>query len=242
MIDKATWPHVRDLPRDAVQTILANVGLKSGSDFQLGTSKVFIRAPQSIFILEELRERRLHEIALQIQRTYKAWKARKFFLELREKALGLYQGKKLRRKVSAKLYYVGDYVQDTGNKEIKALLSKSNDKKVIFFDLIEKINKRWVSQPRYLILTDKNVHILKQASFIGKYDVRHSFSLDKVSGVTLSPLADNFCVLHVSGDFDYVLVFERKTEFVTALNDALTAKGQKLTMYFALFSFILMCL
>jgi len=59
--------------------------LLEGSQYQLGKSKVFIRQPVSLFTLEELRERKLHDVVTLIQKVYRSWKARKFFLELREK-------------------------------------------------------------------------------------------------------------------------------------------------------------
>ena len=124
MICRETWPHWSGDEASAVRTVLQSTKMTEGSEFQIGTSKVFIRAPQSVFILEDLRERRLNELAILIQKVYKAWKVRKYFLELREKALGLYEGKKLRRKVSVKLFYLGDYVNDGKHKQILSLLAK----------------------------------------------------------------------------------------------------------------------
>ena len=46
---------------------------------------------------EELRARKLHDVSRMIQAGYRSYRARVHYLELREKAQGIFQGKKRRR-------------------------------------------------------------------------------------------------------------------------------------------------
>jgi hypothetical protein len=108
--------------------------------------------------------------------------------------------------------------------------SRGGDKKVLFFDQIQKINKTWKVQSRYILLTDKFVHLLKPAAVFGKYTVKHSIDVKKISSVSLSPFADNFFILSVDGDADFLLICTRKTEFLQSLQDLLRGIGMTLNM------------
>lgn len=45
------------------------------SQWQLGRTKIFIKAPESLFLLEELRERKFDSYARVIQRAYRRYKS-----------------------------------------------------------------------------------------------------------------------------------------------------------------------
>lgn len=47
----------------------------------------FFSLNSQLFLLEELRARKYHTYAQKIQRAYRRWKARKYFLELKEKCM-----------------------------------------------------------------------------------------------------------------------------------------------------------
>lgn len=51
--------------------------------------------------------------------------------------------------------------------------------------------------------------------------------MDKVSGISLSTLADNYFVIHVSGEYDYVYESHRKTEIVTLICELIKEKTEK---------------
>ena len=53
--------------------------------------------PVTLFTLEELRERKLHDVVSGLQGSFRAYRARKRFLELREKSKGIFNGRKRRR-------------------------------------------------------------------------------------------------------------------------------------------------
>lgn len=53
--------------------------------WQLGKSKVFVKNPESLFLLEELRERKYDQYARKIQRVWRIHRNRKYFLDLKRK-------------------------------------------------------------------------------------------------------------------------------------------------------------
>ena len=68
--------------------IVQSIG-KHSDDFCMGRSKVFIRSPKTVFELEDLRRKRVEEIATLIQRMYKGWVKRKRVRREREEERGM---------------------------------------------------------------------------------------------------------------------------------------------------------
>lgn len=91
-------------------------------EWQLGASKVFIKSPESLFLLEEQRDRKYHHYAKVIQRAYRRWKSRKYFLEMRKKAADIMHNKKERKRFSLSREFVGDYLNFLDNPILKALV------------------------------------------------------------------------------------------------------------------------
>jgi hypothetical protein len=77
-----------------------------------------------IYALEELRLRKLHDLVKRIQATYRAYRVRKYYLELRAASLGIYQGKKERRRKSVNQRFFGDYLLLGESKAVLNLLLK----------------------------------------------------------------------------------------------------------------------
>ena len=215
MLTPDTWPHFNG---DAVQgcsLILRSMGLMEGSQYQLGRTKIFIRQPVSLFTLEELRERKLHDLVTLIQKVYRAWKARKYFLELREKSLGLFGKNKLRRRISVRRYYVGDYLNASNHPVVRTLMNKNGERRVLFLDEIDKVNRKYKVQRRVVLLTDAALYYLSP----GSYKVKRRVELKDIASASVSTKADNYVSIHVSNSYDMLVLSERKTEFLTALND-----------------------
>lgn len=53
--------------------------------WQMGKTKVFIKNPESLFLLEEVRERKFDGYARKIQVVYRRWKAQQYYEELKKK-------------------------------------------------------------------------------------------------------------------------------------------------------------
>lgn len=67
ILTTATWPTWRGDEKQGVLHLLQSVNMDS-DQFQLGRSKVFIKAPESLFLLEEMRERKYDGYARVIQK------------------------------------------------------------------------------------------------------------------------------------------------------------------------------
>ena len=86
MLSTSTWPVWNGRPKDGVKEVLKSIG-KHSEDFSMGRSKVFIRSPKTVFELEELRRKRVEEIATFIQRMYRGWVKRRRFKALKRAQL-----------------------------------------------------------------------------------------------------------------------------------------------------------
>lgn len=68
MILKETWPHFKGSDRDAVALIMKSLSADE-NPFELGNTKVFIKMPKTVFLLEELRSKEMPWIVTNMQKT-----------------------------------------------------------------------------------------------------------------------------------------------------------------------------
>jgi myosin-1 len=66
MISSSTWPNFKGSEKDGVATLLKSVDLEKDCDY--GKTKIFIRTPQSITTLEDMRSAKIPGIVLLLQR------------------------------------------------------------------------------------------------------------------------------------------------------------------------------
>eukprot|EP01089_Gocevia_fonbrunei_P005143 TRINITY_DN15320_c0_g1_i1.p2 TRINITY_DN15320_c0_g1~~TRINITY_DN15320_c0_g1_i1.p2 ORF type:complete len:109 (-),score=13.99 TRINITY_DN15320_c0_g1_i1:4-330(-) len=59
-----TWPQWSGDFVAGTEAILKHAGLSLGTDWQKGKTKVFVRAPETVFNLEELRDRTVYTLSL----------------------------------------------------------------------------------------------------------------------------------------------------------------------------------
>jgi len=95
-------------------------------------------------------------------------------------------------------------------------MAKNGDNKVMFADMVQKLNRKNKVQTRAFLLTEKGVYNLGDGQK-GHYKFKRRIDLMKIAKVSVSHFADNVFVLHVAGEYDYVYLAERKTELLTAL-------------------------
>ena len=57
ILTKETWPSWRGDPKEGVKHLMASVDMED-SQWQLGKTKVFVKNPESLFLLEEVRDRK----------------------------------------------------------------------------------------------------------------------------------------------------------------------------------------
>ncbi|KAI3647870.1 hypothetical protein MP228_008091 [Amoeboaphelidium protococcarum] len=217
-----TFPHWNGNPADGVQLILRSSGLAQ-NQWQLGRTKIFIKAPESLFMLEELRERQYDQYARTIQRAYRRYKSRKFYLEAKKKMLSLFVGRKERRRITLNREYIGDYLDTISNPVIKMLVGKAT---ILYCNSVLKYDRRWKPYDRDLVLTDQHLFIIgleKIASGPEKGNmqkvVKRKLPIESIFAVSVTTLSDNFVVVHVKDEYDNVFEDVFKTELVTVMAD-----------------------
>ena len=224
LLSEETWPFGSgDAVHDCL-TILRSVGVSEG--FEKGKTKIFIRKPETLFTLEDVRDSKLNMVANKIQKAYRAWIAIKYFLELRRKADEIFGGKK-RRSGSIHLNFHGDYVAI--KESLQASIAMREDPKseenfplsdIMFADFVDKVNRKGIVQERILAISSKAFYFLTPP--LDKTAVKTKNNLNCLLGLSMSTMADSYLVLHFS-DHDFVIASRRKAEIVMILKERYAA-------------------
>ncbi|KAG9489445.1 unconventional myosin-Ie [Eleutherodactylus coqui] len=230
ILTKETWPSWRGDEKQGVLHLLHSVNMDA-DQFQLGKTKVFIKAPESLFLLEEMRERKYDGYARTIQKAWRKYIARKKYVEMREQASDLFLNKKERRRNSINRNFIGDYIGMEDHPELRQFLGKRE--KVDFADTVTKYDRRSKGIKRDLILTPKSVYLIgrekvKQGPDKGmvKEVVKKKIDVERILSVSLSTFQDDFFILHEQ-EYDSLLESVFKTEFVSLLAKHYEEKTQR---------------
>ncbi|KAK7888870.1 hypothetical protein WMY93_024430 [Mugilogobius chulae] len=78
-----TWPSWRGPEQQGVLHLLRSVNMDT-DQYQMGRTKVFVKNPESLFLLEEMRERKFDTFARIIQKSWRRYIARKKYEQMRE--------------------------------------------------------------------------------------------------------------------------------------------------------------
>ncbi|TSK20050.1 Unconventional myosin-Ie [Bagarius yarrelli] len=237
ILTKESWPTWRGDEKQGVLHLLRSVHMDQ-DQYQLGRTKLFIKAPESLFLLEETRERKFDGYARTIQRAWRKYLARKRYVQMREEASDLLLNKKERRRHSINRNFVGDYIGMDDRPELRQFLAKRE--KIDFADKVTKYDRRFKAIKRDLILTPKCVYLIgrekvKQGPEKGqiKEVLKRKIDVDKIMAVSLSTLQDDFMILHEQ-EYDSLLECVFKTEFISLLSRRHEEKTQrKLPLKFA---------
>ncbi|KAJ3148444.1 Unconventional myosin-Ie [Geranomyces variabilis] len=237
ILTKETFPTWNGRTEDGIKHIMESVHMET-SEWQLGRTKLFIKSPESLFLLEEQRDRKYHTYAKVIQRAYRRWKSRKYFLDLRKKAADVMYNKKERKRFSVNREFLGDYLNYLDNAVLKNLVGKQQ--KVVFADKMVKYDRKFKPTTREFLLTETSLFVVgveKEKSGPNKgrlvKAVKHNLPLGDIQSVSLSTKPDDFFVLHVPTAFDHVLENIFKTEFITVLSEKYQlATGRALSLNF----------
>ncbi|KAJ3300326.1 Unconventional myosin-Ie [Borealophlyctis nickersoniae] len=237
ILTKETWPAWHGHPHEGIKHIMQSVDMDS-KEWQIGRSKIFIKSPESLFLLEEQRDRKYHGYAKVIQRAYRRWKSRKYFLELRKKAADVVYGKKERKRFSLNREFLGDYLNYLDNPILKALVGKNE--KVCFADNVTKYDRKFKPTQRELLVTETCVIMVgvekeKSGPNKGKLvkAIKRKIPFAEIQAVSVSTKPDDIFVLHIPTEFDNVLENIFKTELITVLSEKYQlAVGRPLTVNF----------
>ncbi|XP_033750743.1 unconventional myosin-Ie-like isoform X1 [Pecten maximus] len=226
-----TWPSWRGDPKQGIKHLMDTVNMDK-DQWQLGKTKVFVKNPESLFLLEEMRERKFDHYARKIQKAYRRYHARKTYFKLREEASDILFQKKERRRFSINRNFVGDYLGLDDHPGIRALLGKRE--RVEFADTVLKFDRRFKIAKRDLILTAKSVYLVGREVIKKGPDkgtmievIKRSIPLEDISHVCLSTLQDDLFVLHIQNDYASLLESVFKTEFLSTLSKRYKDKTSK---------------
>lgn len=190
------------------------------SEYQLGTTKVFIKTPETLFALEDMRDKYWHNMAARIQRAWRryvkrkedaakviqnAWRMKTHgnqFEQFRDYGNGLLQGRKERRRFSmlGSRAYMGDYLgcnYKSGYGKFVVSQAGINDHVVFSCKgeiLLSKFGRSSKRLPRVFILTKSTLYIVAEMLVEKRLQLSKEFSIP-VSGINyvgLSNLQDNW--------------------------------------------------
>ncbi|XP_004943823.2 unconventional myosin-Ie isoform X1 [Gallus gallus] len=237
ILTKATWPSWKGDEKQGVLHLLQSVNMDP-DQYQLGKSKVFIKAPESLFLLEEMRERKYDGYARAIQKAWRKYAARKKYVQMREEASDLLLNKKERRRNSINRNFVGDYIGMEDHPELRQFVGKRE--KIDFADTVTKYDRRFKSVKRDLVLTPKCIYLIgrekvKQGPEKGqvKEVLKRRMEVERILSVSLSTMQDDIFILHEQ-EYDSLLESVFKTEFLSLLSKRYEEKTQgKLPLKFS---------
>ncbi len=245
-------------PEQQVMAIVQYLGWTPKKEFEMGRTKIFIAEAASLFQLEDLVERHLQVAVVVIQKSWRLFKAARYFIAMRHAAYTLVNGRKSRRRASCERLFQGDYLDFRYNKMVNQLLKQQaaayTKETVLFADRCKAAVLKKSGGFFKRLFGGK-----KEADFMGRFLVisthalySFSFGVDEetgktctnlfaraelksgISSVNLSPNADNFVVVHFSDPEtkDLLLYCRRKTEFVAVLQHQMQEQGGTLNVTF----------
>lgn len=98
-----------------------------------------------------------------------------------------------------------DYLYLDGDKAIKNIIK---DEIIQFSDKVIKINRFGMNQERVIMITNKGIYNLK------KKELKRKIEMDKIRGITISKLSDEFVLHGTDFDYDYYFVSNRKKKII----------------------------
>ncbi|KAH3684684.1 hypothetical protein WICPIJ_004349 [Wickerhamomyces pijperi] len=210
----------------AVQYILQDAHISS-SEYQMGTTKVFIKTPETLFGLETLRDRYWHNMAARIQRAWRRYvkkrvdsaiKLQRFwreriggneFEQLRDVGTNLLGSRKERRRFSISGYrqFRGDYMNcdERGSRGNFIKLAVGIKGKVVFSSSMEILHAKFGRSSqrlaRFIIVTASKLNII--APIVGQdhrvtYQLEQSLDISQISFVSLTNLQDNWVAISMT--------------------------------------------
>ncbi|XP_071795334.1 unconventional myosin-Ie-like [Asterias amurensis] len=222
IITPETWPQWRGDVRSGIKHLMNAVNMEP-DQWQLGRTKVFIKAPESLFLLEEQRERKFDQYARILQKAFRRFNAHKYYLRLKEQASDLLFNKKERRRYSLNRNFAGDYIGFEQNPALQALTARRE--RIEFSDKVNKFDRRFKVTKRDLLLSSRNIYLIGREKVASGPDkgqikdvVKRLIPVAQVKSISLSTLQDDIFALHVENDYSSLLESTFKTEFLTVLS------------------------
>jgi len=196
-------------------------------EFQFGVTKAFIKAPETLFALEHMRDRYWHNMAIRIQRVWRAylrirveaatriqrfWRKKRVGAELlilRERGHKILQGRKERRRFSllGQRRFAGDYLGINANSgpgsRIRQTINLAGNESAIFScraEMLEtKFGRSSKTSPRVIIITRSKFYIVNQGVANKQLvtNVEKSIPLGAIKFIGISQCRDDWFSLGV---------------------------------------------
>ncbi|XP_065909782.1 unconventional myosin-Ie-like [Dysidea avara] len=226
LLTPETYPHWRGTVIDGIKHLMKSVNMEP-DQWQLGRTKVFVKNPESLFLLEELRERKYDGFARKIQKAWKRYKSAQYYYELKKKASDILLNKKERRRGSINRNFVGDYIGFLDNPSLRVLVGRRE--RIDFAATATKYDRRFKPAKRDMVLSEHSVYLIgrekvKKGPQKGQIVevVKRQIPIEQFTSISLSPYQDDFMVLRVNNEYDTVVETVFKTEFLTLLSQRYT--------------------
>lgn len=215
--------------RSGCERIFHDTGI-ARDEWQLGVTKGFIKNPETLFALETMRDRYWHNMAMRIQRAWRAYLRRREesarriqrawrrsregheFLELREYGHQILAGRKERRRFSliSMRRFLGDYLDVNGSsaegRMLRASANLPGTELVVFSGraqlLVARLGRSSIRSPRFLLMTSRAVYILV-THLVNKRPqttTERVIPLTAIRSVGFSHLRDDWMVLQTGLD------------------------------------------
>lgn len=191
----------------AVREILKSCHIPE-SEFQMGTTKVFIKTPETLFALEDMRDKYWHNMAARIQRAWRryikrkddaarliqsAWRNKTHgnqFEQLRDYGNGLLLGRKERRRMSmlGSRAFMGDYLGCNYSSGFgRFIMNQAGISDSVIFSakgeiLLSKFGRSSKRLARNFILTKNSLYVIAQNLVQNRLQVQKEFAIP-VSGI-----------------------------------------------------------
>lgn len=210
----------------AVKQILKDTSIPK-EEWQLGVTKAFIKSPETLFALETMRDKYWHNMAIRIQRMWRAylayraesatriqrfWRKKRVgaeYLQLRDQGHTVLQGRKERRRFSllGSRRFLGDYIginASTGpGSQIRNAVGMPQNEKALFScrgEVLEaKFGRSSKASPRILIVTNSKFYIVAQALVNGnpQISIERSVPLGAIKFIGTSTSRDDWFSLGI---------------------------------------------
>jgi myosin-1 len=210
----------------AVKHILKDTSIPK-EEWQMGTTKAFIKSPETLFALEHMRDRYWHNMATRIQRMWRAylayraesatriqrfWRKKRTgaeYLQLRDQGHRVLQGRKERRRFSllGQRRFIGDYLGINASAghgaAIRSALDLSSNEMAAFScrgEILEaKFGRSSKPSPRILVVTNAKLYVVMQMLVNGQPQIQvdKAFALGTIKFIGASTCRDDWFSLGV---------------------------------------------
>uniref|UniRef100_L2FQV9 Myosin-1 n=1 Tax=Colletotrichum fructicola (strain Nara gc5) TaxID=1213859 RepID=L2FQV9_COLFN len=212
--------------QQAVQQILKDTSIPK-EEWQMGTTKAFIKSPETLFALEHMRDRYWHNMATRIQRMWRAylayraesatriqrfWRKKRTgaeFLQLRDQGHRVLQNRKERRRYSllGSRRFLGDYLGINAaagpGSQIRNAIGIGSNERAVFScrgEILEaKFGRSSKPSPRILVITNSKFYIVAQmlVNHQPQISVERSMPLGAIKFIGTSTARDDWFSLGV---------------------------------------------